>query len=411
MPPREMGTLLTSMAEHLIIIGASARAAAQSAIRAGYLPWCIDLFADRDLQVIAPVKRCPRGTWPGGILELIRDAPPGPVLFTGGMENHLDVVAAIVRHRPSLGSSPQGMATVRSPDYLSNIISLGIKAIYAPPPLEQQGIYFTPQACKAYDRVPWHAPVTWTLRWLAGMRFLIKPRNGAGGRGIRVWSPFRRVGTNEFVQRFVRGVPVSGVFVAHNNAAMLVAISEQIIGDAAFGARPFAYVGNIGPLKLSTPAVSQLQFVGMTVAPHLEGVFGVDAILVPRPKDGSPGVDAIYPIEINPRYVASIEIFERGTGDALLRIPVHRLNAGRPYIEGAASIQGKAIVYAKHRVLAPDDWSEFGIDTIADVPRRGEVIEAHHPVCTVFAQGLTGDECYAGLREMAEKVYTRLEPA
>ncbi len=34
--------------QHLLIFGASARAAAFSALRAGLQPWCADLFADAD---------------------------------------------------------------------------------------------------------------------------------------------------------------------------------------------------------------------------------------------------------------------------------------------------------------------------------------------------------------------------
>ena len=41
----------------LVIIGASARAAAFSAHRAGMRPWCVDLFGDADLARRFPVRR------------------------------------------------------------------------------------------------------------------------------------------------------------------------------------------------------------------------------------------------------------------------------------------------------------------------------------------------------------------
>ncbi len=48
---------------------------------------------------------------------------------------------------------------------------------------------------------------------------------------------------------------------------------------------------------------------------------------------------------------------------------------------------------------------------IADMPAIDEVFEKGHPVCTVFAEGPSRDACYASLRDMADKVYTRLQPA
>ena len=63
----------TSPSPHcdLAILGASARAAAQSAIRAGLSPWCADLFADRDLCAMASVARCERHDYPHGLLDLM----------------------------------------------------------------------------------------------------------------------------------------------------------------------------------------------------------------------------------------------------------------------------------------------------------------------------------------------------
>ena len=46
-------------ADNLILFGASTRAAAFSALRAGLRPWCADLFADADLQAHCPAMRLP----------------------------------------------------------------------------------------------------------------------------------------------------------------------------------------------------------------------------------------------------------------------------------------------------------------------------------------------------------------
>ena len=65
----------------LIIVGASARAAAASAQRAGFAPYWLDQFGDTDLrqrfpgQVISP--------YPGQAVKLIDQAPEAPFIYTG----------------------------------------------------------------------------------------------------------------------------------------------------------------------------------------------------------------------------------------------------------------------------------------------------------------------------------------
>src|SRR5216683_2016111 len=88
--------------EHLLILGASARAAAFSALRAGLRPWCADLFADRDLQARCPVQRLSNG-YPQGFAQMIRSDQPGPWLYTGGLENWPKLVRSWQRRRPLWG--------------------------------------------------------------------------------------------------------------------------------------------------------------------------------------------------------------------------------------------------------------------------------------------------------------------
>jgi predicted ATP-grasp superfamily ATP-dependent carboligase len=144
---------------------------------------------------------------------------------------------------------------------------------------------------------------------------------------------------------------------------------------------------------------------------HLRGLFGVDAIL----RDGVP-----WPIEINPRYTASVEVLERS-----LQLPSllwHRdvfeqrpLLAFRPL--PTPTIQGKAVLYARYTIAFPGDgpWKaslEAGADLdaveYADIPHVGETIEQGQPVLTLFASAATAETCQAKLRENAEALDRRL---
>jgi predicted ATP-grasp superfamily ATP-dependent carboligase len=72
----------------LLIVGASGRAAAASARRAGFDPYVIDLFADADTRRLAETVRCPIERYPGAIPELARRLPPGPFLYGGRLPFH-----------------------------------------------------------------------------------------------------------------------------------------------------------------------------------------------------------------------------------------------------------------------------------------------------------------------------------
>src|SRR5438128_59838 len=94
----------------LLIVGASVRAAAFSALRAGFHPWCIDLFADRDLCCRVPCHRIARRNYPEAIESVLHDAPPGPWMYTGGLENYPTLVDEWSVHRPLLGNGSAQLA-------------------------------------------------------------------------------------------------------------------------------------------------------------------------------------------------------------------------------------------------------------------------------------------------------------
>src|SRR5580765_6179499 len=95
------------------IIGASARAAAMSALRAGWTPWCADLFGDVDLQRVATVRKIPAETYPHGLLAALADTPRMPVVYTGALENRPDLIEKI--NCPLWGNTPEVVRAVRSP--------------------------------------------------------------------------------------------------------------------------------------------------------------------------------------------------------------------------------------------------------------------------------------------------------
>ena len=104
------------MTGRVLIVGASARAAAESARRAGLVPMAIDLFGDDDLRELCDeVRLCPRGDYPAGLPELARELPPAPWLYAGGLESQPGVVAELGAGRELWGKRPRGAAAGARP--------------------------------------------------------------------------------------------------------------------------------------------------------------------------------------------------------------------------------------------------------------------------------------------------------
>src|SRR6516165_6344986 len=90
--------------QNLILTGASVRAAAFSALRAGLRPWCVDLFADADLQGCCPAQAIPAARYPEGLVDRLAAGPAGPWMYTGALENWPGLVGEISRRRRLWGN-------------------------------------------------------------------------------------------------------------------------------------------------------------------------------------------------------------------------------------------------------------------------------------------------------------------
>jgi predicted ATP-grasp superfamily ATP-dependent carboligase len=139
----------------------------------------------------------------------------------------------------------------------------------------------------------------------------------------------------------------------------------------------------------------------------LVGVNGIDFIA----NDGVP-----FPIEVNPRYSASMELVERALGISIFDLhvrgcmgPFSAADAIMPATPDGAF--GKAVVYARDIVTLGDTTPWLDDASVRDIPHPGERIGRGRPVCTVFARGDDAVSCYAALVRRAEQVYDAIEAA
>ncbi|HEV3436689.1 MAG TPA: ATP-grasp domain-containing protein, partial [Gemmata sp.] len=345
---------------------------------------------DRDLKQLAPCITCPIATFPDALPTLIANFPPGPVLYTGGLENHPNIIAQLASKRPLWGNLPVVLDRVRDPHFIQTI---------------RKADESTPKV------IPPGVPSPSRGRWLR------KPLRSSGGHGIRFAKTNEGASPSHYFQEFIDGPSLSALYVSTgdeadgDNQTQLLGIAEQLIGQPWLHARPFAYCGNIGPITLPRPVEVAIGGSGLALshATGLRGLWGLDFIL---------NGDAAYPVEVNPRYTAAIEVLELGAKFRSLMLHhdcfTHSRSLLKKYPRCSTTQVGKAIYYAPHHIVFPisGDWDKdldvafdpWRVPNFADIPEPRTVIEIGSPVLTLFAVGSSTAECLKGLQSRAAEL-------
>ena len=274
-------------ADRILIVGASGRAAAFSALRAGIEPRCVDHFADRDLVAACPVDRVPIEEGPAGLervaLAACRQVPgstPGrsritPTWWSGSRRT---IACSATR--------PRCFARCATPSGWPRCCAgTGCRCAGGP--------------ARSPEGLPRDG--TW----------LVKPLASGGGRSIQIPGPTTGQPPSEpcYFQRLVAGPSFSALFTArlgasrahrrdpaaHRSAGIALRLSRQHRALARCPSRSWLGFGRSGQVLASAFA--------------LVGLFGVDYIL----HDDEP-----WPVEVNPRYTASVEVLELALGRSLL---------------------------------------------------------------------------------------------
>ncbi len=261
---------------HLAIVGASVRAAACSALEAEHRVVAADLFADEDLAARCPTTRIDR--WPLGLAKWLEAQQVDAWLYTGGLENYPDLVDRLSKVRPLLGNCGQPLRHCRNVQYLSRLMA----AAEVPLPATRS----TPPG----DASSW----------------LVKSTSSAGGLGVDDWRG-EPLPCKHYWQQRIFGRSISAAFAAADGEVAVLGVTEQLIGRTWTGARPYQYAGSIGPLAVEPSTLAQIERAGRAVVSGcgLVGLFGIDLVVDPTHR--------AWPVEVNPRYIASLEVVERAT--------------------------------------------------------------------------------------------------
>ena len=345
---------------------------ADLAMRDGHQVVAFDLFGDLDLQG--------RVVTASGLRKLVDAAvmePPGAVVYGASFENHPALVARLAERHTLLGNAPGTLRAVRDPARLGAA-------------LRDAGLTYPPTFTTA--------PPKRSGRWLR------KPLRGGGGTRVHEWRG-GALPAGAFLQERIEGLACSAAAVGDGADAAVLGLTEQLVGQRAFGVSGYRWCGNLVPPRL--PAGEHEALLGqaraicsyLAGAFALRGLFGIDVMW-----DG----ERAWTIEVNPRPTASLEAIEAAYGvdvfDAHLRACAGALPRLEPERVGAA---GKAVLFAAENAVIGDSlrWLERGV---RDVPHPGERIAAGRPVCTLVTTATTPHDALAALEEQAARLRAEL---
>ncbi len=410
MPPDAM----SDCGPDLLIVAASARAMAQSAVKAGLRPAVIDAFGDRDTRAAAvSASRVPltaEGLAPDALQKAFRrDTARFGATLKGwiagaGAENCSGLFAGFARQLPLLGNRPDVFRRCTGHAMPALAADCGLPCVawreelpaLSKSPTAAGGAHIryidgTANDGGAHNRHAAGAADTAGGNGAANTRHAIGAvdddsaahnRRIAGTADNSGNAQNRRDGgaaddgARRCRQTYLPGVGVSHLFVADGRSAVTLGFSTQWHSRHC-RERPFAYGGAVNRCALSGAARAQAEkgARALTAALGLRGINNADYLYC---------AGRLYFLELNPRPGATLALMDgdypRGLLDVHLQACFGHPAAPRP----AAAVRACAVVYAAADIVLPDnfDWPRAA----CDVPVAGGVFRAGDPLCSLMAE-------------------------
>ena len=380
--------MLNSTANPIILLGASVRAAGQSARRAKLNVIGVDQFHDVDsaeacqkFYRIAGVSDCRR---------LAHSIEPSNLIVCGGVSD--DWVDEFRQRHCLLGPSRQTRSMLNDTGMLSDLA-------------RQASVLFPTTQQDFPNR---------SGRWLS------KQPDKSGGLGV-MWACETQRGQSRVYQSWVEGKRFGATFMGFGCRAALLGVCRSL--HTRIGNRPFVYAGSYGPVTINSETKRQLTMLGREVVSQfsLYGLFNIDFV-VDRYRQ-------LWLLEINPRWSGSSELIERALAPAvasaefsLFDLHYRCLSRNQSQLDSicGALRDGcptdrrwiKKIIFATHDGVFIDDSNE-DIETrtrFADIPRDGTRLVRGSPVMTVISEWI-GPQHKIQLRADAKRIQRLIKPA
>ncbi|MBI4665775.1 MAG: ATP-grasp domain-containing protein [Nitrospinae bacterium] len=375
----------TITAPPVILIGSNVRFLAENAIRHGRDVFTVDFYGDWDAKKLSPnrsVKREGAGVFDLRALPAIADGIANSgVVYGPGFENDIFALARLSDLGLVMGCSIETVRKARDPETIARAATAWN--------------FSYPKISKDMTEFP------------KGERWLIKPIASAGGVDIRLadegLAPERgRV----YYQQYVPGMPSSAMVVSNGSEAALLGVSTQIIGDPAFNAAGFRFVGNVFPHPFAreiTPLATAIA-EALTLEFEMKGLWGFDFIYA----------GSVTLIEINPRPTSALGPLDSATWNDLVGLHIDSVMGKKsnlildPGPTGRYFAHGRIFARTECIFTGSQAWYDRGA---RDLPFDGDYISAGEPVMTLTAKGSSYNGALNKLRADADEALNGLLPA
>jgi predicted ATP-grasp superfamily ATP-dependent carboligase len=328
---------------------------AQSARRAGWRPWVLDLYGDEDTRACSwHCQRVDDGR--GGfdsaavLAGLRRAAAEGAAgwVYGSGWECRPGELAELAVILPLWGNGPELLRWLKSPARFFALLD----ALDIPYP-------------ESRFQVP-EFPEGW----------LVKPGCGEGGKRVALCAAAAAIKPSAYFQRCIAGQPQSVLFLADGRRA--VPLGFNTLWTAGTVEQPYGFAGACNRADLPPPWRERLAawLQRLVEQTGLKGLNSLDFIY-----DGA----CCWVLEVNPRPSASMALYDEDFSGGLLAAHVAACAGRLPQAVPPAMPRAMRIVFAPYPLQVPAGvaWPEG----CADLPAPGSVLAAGQPLCTVAAAG------------------------
>jgi len=342
----------------ILLLALSARILAESAVRGGWYPVSIDLFADSDVQMLGDsikVTATDLGFCKTALLAAIKqvckDTPKPKLIYGGGVDGHPDIIECIREYTDVIGNTPDTLGIINSPKKFFRLLaSLDIPH---------------PETCIK-------KPAS-TSGWL------LKCPRSEGGKGIYPAENVEKIRSDGYFQRQIYGHSLSALFLANGVEFRIIGFNTQ--WTRQLGKHAFCLSGIMNVTVLTDAQKEQ-------VADHLE------KLIKSAPLKGLGSIDFILEdgyckvLEINPRPSASLALYDLDYPQGLLNAHV-RAADGQPLDEVVMPkcVRAMETVYSHRVCVVPNrpGWPNW----IKDRPWPESTVALDVPLCTITASGVT----------------------
>lgn len=357
---------------YLLVVAGSGRMLAQAAKKAGFKTLVIDLFADLDTQMYAQdfcrVPSLSTEHLAPAVERFIQCYGVTEVVYGSGLESHPKSLVYLQSRLRLLGNAP----------------SVFNQAV------DKSVFYSLAQELKIpFPDLSFSSPEL-------DSGWLVKPRRGQGGLGIRFYQNRCADVSDVFWQRYQPGIPHSALFIANGKTARIVGFHRQWT-TRMNAEQAFVFAGIINRTALTDSQKQQIQNWLAHLTPRL-GLRGVNSLDFIQAKDTS------WLLEINPRPPASMQLY-----DADLLTAHIQASQGLDYAVEARGpgCSGIRIVYADNSVVIPEtyQWPE----NVMDLPGPGSLIGKGQPICSIIAHQTMADAVIKQLLHTQHTITKQLE--